>query len=220
MEDIMGLLDRLQNGKKCEVNEDYYEHFLNVLPPVAYSFTWNGEQWGFGFAEGHDFIYAFKKEGDRFFAQKTNLMNPYECGVLLQEQLRRLGQGTTEEKEAPRTSSWIPTWVKLGRKNPWIREADDPPFNTQSFYECKDDNELLDKLANRHWCLGQAFYRGDLCFINQVEGGSEWLTIMQGVPFESISFGFVMKEDGRAAGQAILDRIRAASVERCRELDY
>jgi hypothetical protein len=220
MEDIMGLLDRLQNGKKCEVNEDYYEYFFNVLPPVAYNFTWNGEQWGFGFAEGAEHIYAFKKEGDQFFAQKTNLMNPYECGVSLEEQLRRLGQSPKTPKEPERTSSWIPTWVKLGRKNPWIREADDPPFNTQSFHECKDDNELLDKFTGRHWCVGQAFYRGDLCFINQVEGGSEWLAIKQDTPFDSISFSNIIQNEGRAGGQALLDRIRAASVKRCRELEY
>jgi hypothetical protein len=125
----MGLLHKLDDGQKREINEEDYDYFLNVLPPVAFRFTWNGERWGFGFAEGAVHIYAFKKDGDKFFAQKTNLMNPYECGVSLEEQLRRLGQETIGEKEAPRTSSWIPTWVKLGRKNPWIREADDPPFN-------------------------------------------------------------------------------------------
>jgi hypothetical protein len=40
------------------------------------------------------------------------------------------------------------------------------------------------------------------------------------VPFDSISFSNIIRNEGRAAGQAILDRIRAASVERCRELDY
>src|SRR5438309_194910 len=104
----MGLLNELGDGQKREITEGDYVYFLGVLPPVAVRFTWNGERWGWGFAEGADHVYAFKKEGDKFFAQKTNLMNPNECGVSLQEQLRRSGQGTMEEKDAPRTSSWIP----------------------------------------------------------------------------------------------------------------
>jgi len=214
------LLHDLDDGKKREITEGDYVYFLGVLPPVAYRFTWNGERWGFGFAEGADYVYAFKKEGDKFFAQKTNLMNPNECGLSLEEQLRRLGQPQKDDTEQPRASSWIPTWVKLGKKNPWIRPANDPPFNTQSFCECKDETELLDKLAHGNWCLGQAFYLGDLCFVQQVDGGDEWLTIKQDVPFESISFGWIIKDEGRAAAQALLERLRAASVNRCRELDY
>lgn len=111
-------------------------------------------------------------------------------------------------------------WLDLGKKNPWIREANDPPFNSQSFHECKDDAELLDKFACGNWCLGQAFYVGDLCFINQIDGGDEWLTIKKDVPFESISFRLIIQRDGREAAQAIIDRIREATIERCRSLDY
>ena len=216
----MGLLHDLDDGKKREITEEDYDYFLGVLPPVTYRFTWNGERWGFGFAEGADYIYGFKKEGDKYFAQKTNLLNPYECGVSIEEQLRRLDQGPKQEKEGTRTGSWIPTWIKLGKKNAWIREANDPPFNTQSFYECKDDDEFLDKIVHCSWNLGKAFHIGDLCFIQQVDGGDEWLTIKQDTPFESISFGRIIENRGRAAAQALLDRLRTASVERCRELDY
>src|SRR5437588_5925009 len=103
--------------------------------------------------------------------------------------------------------------LKLGKTNPWIRLAKDPPFNTQSFYECKDDDDLLDKFAHGNWCLGQAFYLGELCFIQQVDSGDEWLTLKQGEAFESISFGRIIKAQGREAAQSLLDRLRAASVE-------
>jgi hypothetical protein len=218
----MGLLQSLEDGKKREISEEEFDYFLNVLPPAVMRFTWAGERWSFGFAEGNDFIYAFKRQDGKCYAQKTDLMNPHECGGSLEEQLQRLHhrQAGTETISASRAASWIPTWIKIGNANPWIRRASDPPFNTQSFHECANDDELLDKLSRGNWSLGQAFYVGDLCFIQQVEGGEEWLTIKQGVAFDSISFGRIMRDKGRGAGQALLDGIRMASVEACRALEY
>ena len=66
----MGLLQQLDDGKKREITEEDYEYFLEVLPPVAFGFAWNGEKWGFGFAEGNDYVYAFKKQGAAFYAQR------------------------------------------------------------------------------------------------------------------------------------------------------
>ncbi|MCI0459142.1 MAG: hypothetical protein L0Z62_19470 [Gemmataceae bacterium] len=216
----MGLLHDLDDGAKREITEQEFDYFLDVLPPVAFAFTWNGERWSFGFAEGYDSVYAFQKQGGKYYAQKTHLMNPYECGIPLERQLA--SQRLLARPEAPERGSrrWMADWIRLGKQNPWIRRAVDPPFNTQSFHECKDDNELLDKFAHGNWCLGQAFTLGDLCFIQQLNGGDEWLAIKQDTPFESISFGRVIEQRGREAAQAILDRIRAAGVERCRELDY
>ena len=218
----MGLLHDLDDGNKREIGEEDYWYFLEVLPPAAMRFRWNGERWDFAFAEGYDYCYAFQRAGGRFFAQKTNLINPHECGYSIEEQqqspsfVARLGQ----EKEATRAAGWVPVWLKLGKQNPWIRQAGDPPFTTQSFHACVSDDELLDKFGHGNWCLGQAFYRGDVCFINQSNGGDEWLVIKQDTPFESISFGRVIDAKGREAAQAILDRIRAASVAQCRALTY
>ena len=75
-------------------------------------------------------------------------------------------------------------------------------------------------MAHGNWCLGQAFHVGDLCFIQQVGGGDEWLTIKEGTAFESISFGRIIERGGEAAAQEVLDRIRAAAVEKCRSLGY
>ena len=204
----MGLLHDLDDGKKRGISEDDYYEFLEVLPPVAFRFRWNNEIWGFGFSEGYDYVYAFKKQGDQFYAQKTDLLNPWECGVSLQHQLAGKAPHLKEQKEAMRAASWIPTWVKIGKQNPFIRQAGDPPFNTLSFQSCISDDELLDKFEHGNWCLGQAFYRRDLCFIQQSQGGDEWLVIKQDTPFESISFGRILRDQGRAAAQAILDRMR------------
>jgi hypothetical protein len=126
-------------------------------------------------------VYAFKKEGDKFYAQKTDLVSPYECGVppAKQQEPGFVGR-LKEEKEATRAASWIPT-------NPWIRQANDPPFDTQSFCPCVHDD---------NWTLGQAFFRGDLCFVQQVDGGDEWLAIKQDMPFESISFRRIIQTQG------------------------
>lgn len=82
----MGLLHDLDDGKRREVTKEDFDYFLDVLPPAAMGFRWNGEKWAFGFAEGADYVYAFKKEGGRYYAQKTTLMNPRECGQSLEEQ--------------------------------------------------------------------------------------------------------------------------------------
>jgi hypothetical protein len=218
----MGLLHELDDGRKREVSEEDYYYFLEVLPPVAMNFRWNGERWHFGMAEGYDYVYAFTKRAGRYFAQKTTLLNPAECGHSVEEQQQAPGFAARlgEEKEATRAASWIPIWLKLGKAIPEIRQANDPAFTTGSFHPCLSDAEPLDKLARGNWCLGQACYRGDVCFINQSEGGGEWLAIKQDTPFESISFARIIETQGRAAAQDILDRIRAATVDKCRSLDY
>lgn len=97
----MGLLHDLDDGRKREITEEDFDYFLDVLPPVAMGFRWNGERWAFGFAEGANFVYAFKKENGRYYAQKTNLMNPRECGVSLEEQQHGITGRLGDERGAP-----------------------------------------------------------------------------------------------------------------------
>ena len=98
----MGLLNDLDDGKKREITEEDFDYFLDVLPPAAMSFRWNGEKWSFGFAEGADFVYAFKAEGGKYYAQKTELLNPRECGVSLERQQRGFAARLKEDKGAAR----------------------------------------------------------------------------------------------------------------------
>src|SRR6202042_1564420 len=107
----------------------------------------------------HVTLFRYDHDSDTFFAQQTPWLNPMEAGSI-GSQKKRL----------------VLEWLKLGKQYPWIKEAEDPPFNTQSFQECQTDKELLEKFEHGNWSLGQAFYVGNLCFINQVDGGDEWLT--------------------------------------------
>ncbi|GAA2812955.1 hypothetical protein [Saccharopolyspora taberi] len=111
----------------------------------------------------------------------------------------------------------IELWLRIGRDNQWIKYADDPPFTAESFHRCETKRELKEKLAHGNWCLGAAFYYKDLCFINQDDGGDEWLTIRYGIPFESITWGWCIE---RGKFYLLLDRLLAATPEQCRQLTY
>lgn len=112
-------------------------------------------------------------------------------------------------------------WLEIGKSNPWISEASDPPFTIKSFYKCDSLEEMQEALLDGPtWCLGQAFYYEDLCLIQQVEGGDEWLTIRHEVPFESISFRGVEDSEGRDAVRELLDDLMLATKEQCIGLDY
>ena len=78
-------------------------------------------------------------------------------------------------------------WLDIGNKNLWVREAGDPPFNELSFKICRDVHDLTDRILQGNWGLGSAFVLDDICFINQVNGGDEWLTIKGKTKFESIT---------------------------------
>jgi len=112
---------------------------------------------------------------------------------------------------------YMDTWLAIGRKNPWIKESYDPPFNKNSFGHCSSIEELEREIINTSWCLGTGFTLGNLCFINQVEGGSEWLTIKEDVSFESFSFDHVIK---KGEFKAYIEAIQKATLEECKNLDY
>ena len=111
----------------------------------------------------------------------------------------------------------VATWLKIGRANPWIARASDPAFSERSFWRCDTAEELRERFGYCNWCVGAAFTYEHLCFINQDEGGDEWLTIAHGIDFESISWDLVI-----AKGEfgALLARLLAATPEQCRTLDY
>src|SRR5260221_131929 len=50
------------------------------------------------------------------------------------------------------------TWFKLGRDNPWIKTADDPPFTENSFIGCYSVDELAERIRGTVWAVGAAFY--------------------------------------------------------------
>ena len=118
--------------------------------------------------------------------------------------------------------SYLNEWLKIGLRNPWIRDSllnydPDDRFTIKSFYECKDVEELKEKIKRGNWQLGCAFYLGDLCFINQINGGDEWLTIKQDKPFDSFTFERII-EDGEFEGY--IARMQSATAEQCHKLEY
>lgn len=109
------------------------------------------------------------------------------------------------------------TWYQIGQDNPWIKTAIDPPFTRDSFVGCYSAEELAEQIGHGNWAIGTAFYYRDLCFINQVEGGDEWLTIRHGIAFESMTLSPSI-EDGSFA--SLVQRLLAATREQCQRLEY
>ena len=116
----------------------------------------------------------------------------------------------------------VEAWLKIGLRNDWIAEAYDPPFDVLSFTICKDVQELADKILMGNWCLGQAFVLDNICFINQINGGDEWLTIKGKTSFESITMKTFdeSQEDAEKRLKSTIARIQNATEEQCRNLDY
>jgi hypothetical protein len=111
----------------------------------------------------------------------------------------------------------VSTWLAIGQANRWIRRACDPPFTRASFVACGDGAELKGRLAHGNWCLGQAFCLSNLCFIQQVGGGDEWLVIKENVAFESVSAGTMIEQ---GTFDDFLARIAGASLYACAKLIY
>lgn len=111
----------------------------------------------------------------------------------------------------------IDRWIQIGLRNPWIAQAYDPPFTKTSFYECTTPEELKEKFEHGNWCLGTAFHYRDVCFINQIDGGDEWLTIRHDMAFDSISWMLVIRN---GEFHNLLNRLLRATPEQCRRLEY
>lgn len=108
-------------------------------------------------------------------------------------------------------------WEQIGKKNLWIKKASDPPFNKSSFKKCHSLEELKKIFWQGNWCLGQAFYFGNICFINQVDGGDEWLTIKDDYAFESITFHNIIKS---GEFENFINRLLKATKDECIRLKY
>lgn len=67
------LFAALEDGSEREVTEELFYELMEVLPPTHMRFPWGGKTWSFGFAEGAELVTAFRKEGARYFAQRTDL---------------------------------------------------------------------------------------------------------------------------------------------------
>lgn len=116
----------------------------------------------------------------------------------------------------------VQTWLEIGRRNVWISQAIDPPFTELSFRICRDLRELADRILRGNWSLGTAFTLENICFINKINGGDEWLTIREAVSFESITMQTFheSREEAEERLAATINRIRQASDKQLRDLEY
>lgn len=119
----------------------------------------------------------------------------------------------------PKAKDLLETWIAIGNRNPWIRHAYDPPLTRRSFEAC-DAETFFELIMRTNWCLGTAFYIDNLCFIQQVGGGDEWLTIKGDTAFESISWRCIIEKEGLAGARAMMADLVAATLEECRTLNY
>ncbi|MGU3473092.1 hypothetical protein ACLBWT_18340 [Paenibacillus sp. D51F] len=94
-------------------------------------------------------------------------------------------------------------WLFEGYRNPWIRCADDPLFTRNSFHVVESVDELMEKFRQGNWCLGTAFVYKNLAFINQIDGGDEWMTLKDWCSFESITFRAVLRHGAHYTRQYI-----------------
>lgn len=123
----------------------------------------------------------------------------------------------TEKTSKEFKEEWRETWVELGKDNPWIVEAYDPPFDKASIYSCETLQELKEKFDHGNWCLGQAYNYRNFCFIQQTNGGDEWLSIKDGFVFESASCGRMIET---GSYDKWIQRIMTATNEQLKTLNY
>ena len=116
----------------------------------------------------------------------------------------------------------VEAWLEIGNRNQWIYQAGDPPFDALSFRICKDINDLAEQILEGNWCLGRSLVLGDICLINQVNGGDEWLTIKGKTAFESITVQAYDESLGEAEARfrETIARIQAATEDQCKKFEY
>jgi hypothetical protein len=113
-------------------------------------------------------------------------------------------------------SAIIQKWVSIGKENPWIRTAYDPAFDASQVHEKKSIQELYDHFQHGNWCIGDAPYYQNICFINQVDGGCEYMVIRDDISFESLSADRYSLEKLTT----FIERVQKATPEQLRKLKY
>jgi len=103
-------------------------------------------------------------------------------------------------------------------KNPWLadREYDLSDYR-YSFREVSGVDELRDVFMHGNWAIRSGYIYKDLAFVQQVDGGDEWLALKKEngkwKDFESISFGHILKHDGEEYFRNYVDRLANSTIE-------
>lgn len=119
--------------------------------------------------------------------------------------------------------------INVCQHNPWLKYGgipfeDDPYFELDSpfsFWQTESIDALEAFFAHGNWAIRNGVVFHDLAFINQVNGGDEWLTLKRfdggWLDFESITFADIIRQ-GEFRG--LLKRLELASYEQCKHLRY
>jgi len=120
----------------------------------------------------------------------------------------------------------VERWLSIAQQNVFIRQrgskdendicAFEPALTYEDFFQCRSLVELYSYLTQGNWILGQPFYFQNLCFINQINAGDEWLVIRNGLAFESLTAGAMEYEEFRDWIQCVFK----ATEEQLRILKY
>jgi hypothetical protein len=111
----------------------------------------------------------------------------------------------------------VNVWIsQRGSFDPNDDCAFEDPLCTKDFYECYTIQGLYYQLIRGNALLGQPFYYKNLCFINQVNAGDEWLVIRDDVEFESLTASAMEYENFKHWVECILN----ATNEQLRNLEY
>lgn len=160
----------------------------------------------------------------------SNTGRKWETEQVTEESLERIKGIAAEGKyyqhlkilndHGERNTNWLETWVEIAKRKPWIAQADDPSFDESMLVECKTLDYLVQQLEQGNYCIGQGFYYNDLCFINQVDGGDEWLTIRRGKHFDSISCRGIIRTKGTEYFKRMVNAYLKASDDELTCMDY
>ena len=115
---------------------------------------------------------------------------------------------------------------KIGMKNGWCSGefamqdgdfiAEEDRLNKKSVCAIDDIETLKAFFKQGNWCLGQAVIFKSLCFIQQINGGDEWLVIKCGEPV----FSFESWSCSRMDLDKEISRVIKATDEQLRKLEY
>jgi hypothetical protein len=103
-------------------------------------------------------------------------------------------------------------------ENPWLADTEyDLMDYRYSFQEASGIDELRDVFNHGNWAIRSGYIYKDLAFVQQVDGGDEWLTLKnengKWRSFESISFGQILKEHGDEYFSNYMNRLANSTID-------
>jgi hypothetical protein len=132
----------------------------------------------------------------------------------------------------PINENVVLAFMKKANENPWINgrvsiEDGDPlsameyALNRNKFTFAHRFKVLKEFFEHGNWAQNEAIVYRDLCFVQQINGGDEWLVMKwfkdHAISFESMSFRFALK---RGDFEDIINDLCNATEEQCKNLEW